>query len=137
MEYHDNTSKMSTSDLLEEREFRIKQLNYWKDYKETLCNGDDALLVASREINWYINRLHKIKKELQSRGDMSIGNVAPQETPESGEIEAQGYDDESCPYCRGVVVADDLYDDEIMFTRFTCQDCGYRWNDDEYDDQYS
>lgn len=67
MEYNDNANRMSTSDLLEEREFRIKQLNYWKDYKETLCNGDDALLVAKREINWFINRLHKIKKELQNR----------------------------------------------------------------------
>jgi hypothetical protein len=67
MEYNDNANRMSTSDLLEERELRLKQLNYWTDYKETLCNGDDALLVARREINWFINRLHKIKKELQNR----------------------------------------------------------------------
>jgi len=67
MEYQDNAARMSTSDLLEERELRIKQLNYWKDYKDTLCIGDEALLVANREINWFINRLHKIKKELQNR----------------------------------------------------------------------
>ena len=67
MEYHDNATRMSTSDLKQELEFRLKQLNYWIDYKETLCNGDDALLVAKREINWFLTRLKAIQKELKCR----------------------------------------------------------------------
>jgi hypothetical protein len=69
MEYHQNADRMSTSDLIEEREFRLKQLNYWTDYKDTLCIGDDALTVAKREINWFIHRLHLIKKELANRAE--------------------------------------------------------------------
>lgn len=69
MEIHDNASRMSTSDLEKEREFRLKQLNYWIDYKETLCIGDDALTVAQREINWFLKRLHNIKKELANRAE--------------------------------------------------------------------
>lgn len=69
MEYHQNANRMSTSDLVQEREFRLKQLNYWTDYKDTLCIGDDALIVAKREINWFIHRLHLIKKELANRAE--------------------------------------------------------------------
>lgn len=69
MEYHDNATRMSTSDLQEEQKFRLKQLNYWIDYKETLCIGDEALKVAQREINWFLIRLKIIQKELKNRGN--------------------------------------------------------------------
>lgn len=69
MEYHDNATRMSTSDLCEELNLRQKQLNYWIDYKDTLCIGDDALIVAKREINWFLNRLKIIQKELKNRAE--------------------------------------------------------------------
>lgn len=69
MEYHDNATRMSTSDLKQELEFRLKQLNYWIDYRDTLCIGDDALIVAKREINWFLVRLKTIRKELANRGN--------------------------------------------------------------------
>ena len=62
---------------------------------------------------------------------MSIGKVAPQETPESEEIEAIGYDELECPFCEDKnITSDYLYDDETMFERFECQECGCRWTDD-------
>lgn len=69
MEYHDNATRMSTSDLHEELNLRFRQLNYWIDYRDTLCIGDDALTVANREINWFLKRLHNIKKELANRAN--------------------------------------------------------------------
>lgn len=68
MDYH-AVQRMTTSDLEQELEFRLKQLNYWIEYKDTLCIGDDALTAAQREINWFLRRLHNIKKELAKRAN--------------------------------------------------------------------
>lgn len=69
IEYRDNPDQMSTEHLIQERTERLKQLNYWIEYKKTLCWGDDAHKVAQREIDWFFKRLKRIKQILDIRSE--------------------------------------------------------------------
>jgi len=64
----DNTDlmQMSVEQLHEEHTRRLRQLESWIDYKETIT-GDESLRVAQREINWFQDRLKRIKQMLAYR----------------------------------------------------------------------
>jgi len=61
----DNTDlmKMSVDELHKEHERRLLQLESWIEYKQTIT-GDEALKIAQREINWFQDRLKRIKQTL-------------------------------------------------------------------------
>lgn len=64
----DNTDlmKMSTDQLHKEHTMRLRQLESWIEYKETII-GDEAMKVAQREINWFQDRLKRIREMLAYR----------------------------------------------------------------------
>ena len=64
----DNTDlmKMSVEQLHKEHAMRLRQLESWIEYKETIT-GDESLKIAQREINWFQDRLKKIKHMLAYR----------------------------------------------------------------------
>jgi hypothetical protein len=79
-----------------------------------------------------MHAVHKIELLGIDRGIMSIGNVAPQETPESVEIESRDDDGEhlfiDCPNCgaigfhyAGVYQSDDGQYDNVWY----CPFCDY------------
>lgn len=64
----DNTDlmNMSTDKLHKEHAARLRQLESWMDYKDTVV-GDNALKIVQREINWLQDRLKRIKQMLAYR----------------------------------------------------------------------
>lgn len=67
IEYREDPNLMSTEHLHAEQTERLKQLEYWIEYKKNLCRGDDAHKVAQREIQWFQQRLKRIKQVLVIR----------------------------------------------------------------------
>ena len=48
-------------------------------------------------------------------------------------LTTEGYDDEPCPECGSQnATVEDLYDDDVMFERYTCLECGHRWHDNDW-----
>jgi hypothetical protein len=63
---HTDLMQMSVDKLHREYTMRLRQLESWIEYKETIT-GDEALQVAQREINWFQDRLKRIKQMLEYR----------------------------------------------------------------------
>ena len=64
----DNTDlmKMSVDELAKEYDMRLRQLESWIEYKAEIT-GQEALKIAQREINWFQDRLKRIKQMLAYR----------------------------------------------------------------------
>jgi hypothetical protein len=63
---HTDLMQMPVDKLHREYTMRLRQLESWIEYKETIT-GDEALQVAQREINWFQDRLKRIKQMLEYR----------------------------------------------------------------------
>lgn len=64
----DNTDlmNMSIDQLHKEYEMRLRQLESWIEYKSEIT-GDEALKVVQREINWFQDRVKRIRQVLEYR----------------------------------------------------------------------